>query len=185
MQNVRRVARMQRLSELASQFELLILACQLPGGGWGYSQQWALEPTCLALLALRLRSTADRARGLRFLENCQRSDGSWPGFEGDGEGSWATALAVLTLIRTGGNWRSVQRGCQWLLRVRGQESHWLARWRYRLFDTKVQFDPGKYGWPWTAGAASWVVPTAYSLMALRRAYGCCLTSPARERMVLG
>jgi hypothetical protein len=176
---------MRPLSELARQYEQLVLDLQLPCGGWGYSRQWAMEPTCLALLALRLRSTEDRARGLRFLESCQRADGSWPGFEGDEEGSWATALAVMALIRLGGDWESVQRGCQWLLRTRGQESHWLAKWRYRLFDKKVRFDPDKYGWPWTVGASSWVVPTAYSLIALRLAFGCCLIESARQRLERG
>src|SRR6185436_12749290 len=102
----------RRLSELTSQYEQRVLDLQLPSGGWGYSRQWALEPTCLALLALRLRSTADRAKGLQFLEGCQRVDGSWPGFEGDEEGSWASSLAIITLIRTGGDWGAVQRGCQ-------------------------------------------------------------------------
>ena len=176
---------MRRLSELASQYEQQVLDLQLPCGGWGYSRQWAMEPTCLALLALRFRAKADWVRGLRFLEGCQNADGSWPGFEGDDEGSWATALAVITLIRAGGDWESVQRGCQWLLGTRGQESHWLAKWRYRLFDNKVRFDPNKYGWPWTVGAASWVVPTSYALIALRLAFGCCLTDSARQRLDLG
>lgn len=176
---------MRRLSRLTSQYQQRVLDLQLPCGGWGYSRQWAMEPTCLALLALRLRSAADRAKGRRFLEDCQRADGSWPAFEGDDEGSWATALAVITLIRIGGNWRSVQRGCQWLLQTRGQESHWLSKWRYRLFDNKVRFDPDKVGWPWTVGAASWVVPTAYSLIALRLVFGCCWTGSAKQRVDLG
>ena len=97
----------------------------------------------------------------------------------------ATSLVVITFIRMGGDWATVQRGCQWLLRTRGQESYWLAKWRYRLFDNKVRFDPDKYGWPWTVGAASWVVPTAYSLVALRLAFGCCLPDSARLRLGLG
>jgi hypothetical protein len=185
MKNMGRAAKTRSLAELASHSEQVVLNHQLPCGGWGYSRQWALEPTCLALLALRLRPRAEGAKGLRFLESCQSPDGSWPGFEGDEEASWATSLAVITLIRMGGDWASVQRGCQWLLRIRGQESHWLAKWRYRLFDNKVRFDPDKYGWPWTVGAASWAVPTAYSLIALKLAFGCCLTDSARQRLELG
>jgi hypothetical protein len=176
---------MRSLAELASHCEQTILNLQLPCGGWGYPRQWAIEPTCLALLALRFRPNADCAKGLRFLENCQCPDGSWPGFEGDEQGSWMTSLAVITLIRLGGDWTLVQRGCQWLLRTRGQESHRLAKWRYRLFDNKVRFDPDKYGWPWTLGAASWIVPTAYSLIAVRLAFGCCLTALATQRLEQG
>jgi hypothetical protein len=76
----------------------------------------------------------------------------------------------------------VQRGVAWLLKVRGQESHLLAKWRYRLFDRHVRFDPNKYGWPWTQGAASWIVPTSYSLIALRLAFGCCLPPAVKERI---
>ena len=94
-------------------------------------------------------------------------------------------MAVIALIRLGGDWESVQRGCQGLLRTRGQECHWLAKWRYRLFDKEVRFDPDKYGWPWTVSAASWVVPTAYSLMALRLAFSCCVTDSAKQRLELG
>jgi hypothetical protein len=111
---------MRRLSELASQYEQMVLNLQLPCGGWGYTRQWTMEPTCMAVLALRFRAKGDRVRGLRFLEGCQNADGSWPCFEGDDEGSWATALAVITLIRAGGDWESVKRGCQWLLGTRGQ-----------------------------------------------------------------
>jgi hypothetical protein len=121
---------------------------------------------------------ANRKKGFKFLDSCQRPDGSWPAFQGDEEGSWATALAVIAHACLGGNWSRVQRGAAWLLEVRGQESHWLAKWRYRLFDRQVRFDPDKYGWSWTDGAASWVVPTSYSLIALRLAFGCCLPQRA-------
>ena len=175
---------MNSFHELANRCEKALLNCQLPCGGWSYgkSRQWATEPTALALLALRLRPGANCNKGATFLGSCQRPEGSWPAFEGDEEGSWATALAVIALARLGGNWSRVQRGAAWLLNVRGQESHWLAKWRYRLFDRQVRFDPDKYGWPWTEGAASWVVPTSYSLIALRLAFGCCLSPAVKERI---
>ena len=175
---------MNSFHELANRCEKALLNCQLPCGGWSYdkSRQWATEPTALALLALRLRPGANCNKGASFLRSCQRSDGSWPAFEGDEEGSWATALAVIALARLGGNWSRVQRGAAWLLNVRGQESHWLAQWRYRFFDRQVRFDPDKYGWPWTAGSASWVVPTSYTLIALRLAFGCCLPPAVKKRI---
>lgn len=110
MKNTGRTARTRSLSELTSHCEQVVLNHRLSCGGWGYSRQWALEPTCLALLALRLRQRAEVEKGLRFLESCQSPNGSWRGFEGDEEGSWASSLAVITLIRMGGDWTSVQRG---------------------------------------------------------------------------
>ena len=78
---------------------------QHPGGGWSYepaSTQAALEPTCLALLALRWDSSPARARGLQFLLGAQNPNGSWPAFSGDDqEGSGLTALAVIALINSG------------------------------------------------------------------------------------
>jgi Prenyltransferase and squalene oxidase repeat len=178
---------MNSFHQLANRCEKALLNCQLACGGWSYgkSRQWATEPTALALLALRVRPGANCRKGVAFLESCQRPDGSWPAFEGDEEGSWATALAVIALARVGGNWFRVQRGAASLLQVRGQESHWLTKWRYRLFDRQVRFDPDKYGWPWTNGAASWVVPTSYSLIALRLAFGCCLPLAVKERIQEG
>ena len=72
---------------------------ELSGGGWSYglaATQAALEPTCLALLALRWDSNLARALGLKFLLRMQNPDGSWPAFSGDdSEGSGLTALAVI------------------------------------------------------------------------------------------
>ena len=35
-------------------------------------------------------------------------------------------------------------------------------------DRNVRFDPDKYGWPWVAGSASWVIPTAFSIIAIKQ-----------------
>jgi len=32
----------------------------------------------------------------------------------------------------------------------------------------VRFDPDKFGWPWFSGTVSWVVPTAFALLAFKR-----------------
>jgi hypothetical protein len=85
---------MNSLHELASRCEQALTGRQLAGGGWGYcgSRQWALEPTSLALLALRVRPGVGCSKAVHFLESCQRPDGSWPGFQEDEDGSWATAV---------------------------------------------------------------------------------------------
>jgi hypothetical protein len=36
-------------------------------------------------------------------------------------------------------------------------------------DNKVQFDPAKFGWSWVSGTTSWVIPTAFALIALQQA----------------
>src|SRR6266700_2490778 len=73
---------------------------QLPSGGWAastLSKQAALEPACLAALALGLRS--DAAHPVQdFLLRVQNPNGSWPAFEGDDpDGAWVTSLAIIAL----------------------------------------------------------------------------------------
>lgn len=167
---------MNALHCLAEQYKAEILKRQLPEGGWSCfnSHQWCTETTCLCLLALRLEPISTCTKGVGLLSGCQNPNGSWPAFrDDDQEGSWVTALVVITLIRLGGDWKAIEGGLSWLLETKGQESHWLWKWRYRWIDRNVRFDPEKYGWPWTVGASSWVVPTSFSLIALRQAFTCC------------
>ena len=157
----------------------ILVKRRLPSGGWSFnlSDQWSTEMTALALLGLRLEGGSACAKGMELLLSQQNPDGSWPAFRGDApEGSWTTALAVLVLIRLNGGWSAVEKGMQWLLQERGRESEWFEKWRYRLLDRHVQFNPEKYGWPWCPGSSSWVVPTAYSLIALQH-YFCCSATP--------
>ncbi|PYV38739.1 MAG: hypothetical protein DMG06_24955 [Acidobacteria bacterium] len=135
---------MKGLRELADLCKQQILDRQLPGGGWGFGKnnQWATEPTCLALLALRLEPSTVYGQGLTFLLRCQNSNGSWPAFaDDDQEGSWVTALVVITLIRLTGDWKAVDCGVSWLLSRQGQESHWLMKWRYRTHRPKSAVQP--------------------------------------------
>jgi len=144
---------------------------QLPEGGWSYrlgAKQCATEPTALALLALPSDVDQCRQAAVRFLIRTQNRNGSWPAFPGDhGEGSGFTGLALYALTRAGVAGQVAIRALGWLLDARGLESHWLWRWKFRTTDRHVRFDPDKFGWPWMPGTVSWVVPTSYSLLALR------------------
>ena len=96
---------------------------QLPGGGWSYgpsSTQSALEPTCLALLALRRDSSPARMRGLEFLLGIENPNGSFPAFKGDErEGSGLSPLAVIALINNGEVAFQTKHGLEWLLNSQG------------------------------------------------------------------
>ena len=78
-------------------------------------------------------------------------------------------------------------GIQWLIDARGREANWLWRWKLRTFDNKVQFDPAKFGWSWVSGTTSWVIPTAFALIALQQARqrGYNRTAQLTERVDLG
>jgi len=143
------------------------------GGAWGYgTKQEATEPTSLALLALgacATRSSQELGGVVARLESWQKRDGSWPAFAGDdGEGSWATALAAITLAQLGGDSGRLTRALEWLLSARCREANWFWRWKLRAFDNKAQFDPAKFGWGWIPDTVSWVIPTAFALIALQQ-----------------
>src|SRR5207249_8630368 len=72
-----------------------------PDGGWGYQpdQPAHLEPTCLALLALRPHAGryADVvAKARAFLRECRQPDGSYRLDRGRQSAVWGTALALFT-----------------------------------------------------------------------------------------
>jgi len=168
-------------------------ANQKPSATWGYrgiqGNQDSVESTCFAILALHRQPTIDLAPAIQALLRLQNSDGSWPAFTGDEpEGCWTTALAALSLMAAappGMNWRA--RAIQWLLNSQGREADWLWRLKLRTIDNKVQFDPAKFGWSWVSGTTSWVVPTAFAMIALQQAWrrGYNETAQLTERVDLG
>lgn len=147
---------------------------QLPDGGWPFTSratQSAVEPTALALLALPSDLVGEREDAIRFLVHMQNANGSWPAFTGDDEGgSGFTGLALYALNRSSVQSIVSNRAVARLLQSRGWESHWLWKWKFRTTDRHVDFDPNKFGWPWIPETVSWVVPTAYSLLALKHAH---------------
>jgi hypothetical protein len=129
----------------------------------------ALEPTCLALLALRVQPSVSAT----VLLKAQRHDGSWGSFATDDEASGLTGLALLTLNTLGTFPDAASRAADWLLDAKGREASWIWKWKFRTTDTRVRFDPEKFGWPWGPGTCSWIVPTAFALLALKQNYPCC------------
>ena len=148
-----------------------LIANQKASGTWGHrGTQDSVESTCLAILALRRHPSTKLARATQAMLGLQNADGSWPAFTGDEpEGCWTTALAVLSLMGTGQGTKHLASGVQWLLNARGREANWLWRWKLRTFDNKVRFDPARFGWSWVSGTTSWVIPTAFALIALQQA----------------
>ena len=160
---------------------------QLPSGGWSFfsSEQASLEATCLAGLALGSASGGNAVSTLRFLKKSQLSDGGWPAFQGDSEGAWTTALALCALTVLNEISDASNRALRWLLEARGKEGHWFWRWKFKTADRNVRFDPDKYGWPWISGSASWVIPTAFSVIAIKQFTVCNRSEASENRIHLG
>jgi len=162
-------------------------ARRLPLGGWSYlnSSQTSVEATSLAAMALSSESSDASGSGIEQLLRLQRRDGGWPAFLGDSEGSWTTALALCTLNQMTDFASAREKGFHWLIAERGREAHWFWRWKFKTADRNVRFDPDKYGWPWISGSASWVIPTAFSVIAIKQFTACNRFAESEKRIHLG
>jgi hypothetical protein len=174
---------MPNVSQLARSLE----EQRLPLGGWSYlnSSQTSVEATALAAMALSSESSDASGSGIEQLLRLQRRDGGWPAFLGDSEGSWTSALALCALNQTTDFASAREKGFHWLIAERGREAHWFWRWKFKTADRNVRFDPEKYGWPWISGSASWVVPTAFSVIAIKQFTVCNRSEASEKRIHLG
>lgn len=123
------------------------------------------EDTALSLLALRYSGGDPHS-----LLGTQHRSGAWSALPNiEPLSAFHTALALLAIrpFQTTSVRRAAERAFEWLSELRGIESHWLWKWKFRLFDKQVRFDPLKSGWPWVPGTVSWVAPSALSILAFR------------------
>ena len=167
----------------------LILANQNGDGGWGAvaGKQSNTEVSALALLALRSIS-ADAApridKAQNWLSQRQQADGSWPLNDSAKGASWATALAMIALNEAPAlSERAVKAG-QWLLQQEGGKPGLLAK--LVLFVSRQKqasrLNLDLIGWPWTAGNFSWVEPTSYCMIALKKLKQKLPAEPFQERI---
>jgi uncharacterized protein (DUF362 family) len=140
-----------------------------PEGGWGYTlgQPAHPEPTCLALLALSLdaeRFATMIAEGRAVLQANAAADGSYRLRRGREEAVWPTALVLFVRSALAFPPADVQLTASRLLGLRGcvpDEDPELAETH--------DIDCRLVGWPWAEDNFSWVEPTAWACLALRRA----------------
>jgi hypothetical protein len=155
----------------------ILLDAQNADGGWGSTKgrRSNTESTSFALMALEsLNSKAfdqQTDAGLKWLVQYQRDDGSWSFNDAASkQSSWTTPLAVLALLSFQNQTQRTSRAVKWILAEEGRKPGWLASllFRWSLGRKTVELDPYLSGWSWTPGAFSWVEPTSYCLMALKK-----------------
>jgi Prenyltransferase and squalene oxidase repeat len=154
----------------------LLLSAQNRDGGWGAvkGKRSNTESTSFALMALKSLEGKpfDRqtAAGLKWSIQHQGDDGSWSLNDASKQSSWTTPIAVLALLPFQDQREHVLRGAKWVLTQEGRKPGWVASLLVRLSLVKkmTELDPYLSGWSWTPGAFSWVEPTSYSLMALKK-----------------
>ncbi len=153
-----------------------LIASQNRDGGWGAQPGRAsgTEITALATLALGCLDTpASRASatyGVGWLAALQHADGGWPVSARVDDGSWATTLGVLALDALGREPERAVRGARWLLRRTPRTLGVAVSLLHRFAPSAlaVRLNPDLKGWAWTADATSFVEPTCYALLALKR-----------------
>ena len=143
----------------------LLIAAAAESGGWGYhaGRSSRIEPTCWALLAL----SDDRPPALelephwRFLARCQRPSGLLVESPELPPNLAFNGLAALTLQhRSGAVGAAVPALLAALVRHAGLQVPQSPNFRQ---------DNSLRGWPWIDGTFSWTEPTAWILLALKRA----------------
>jgi len=154
----------------------ILLNGQNPDGGWGAvaGKKSNTEVTALALLALRSNplGPAERAarRAEKWLIERQNADGSWPLNESLKAPSWSTALAMIALSAVADARDRLVKAGNWALEQEGSKPGILAQLILALsFQKKaVHLNEDLVGWSWTPVSFSWVEPTSYFLVALKK-----------------
>ncbi|MBZ5607453.1 MAG: terpene cyclase/mutase family protein [Acidobacteriia bacterium] len=156
---------------LESRLEFL-RATQNADGGWGYfpgKHSW-MEPTTYAMLALHGTPGSDALldRAWRLVRSWQLPDGSVRPGAGIEGGTWVTAHAVTLACLRGVHDSNVSRSVDWMLHVVGAEHNPAMRAASYFHMLKTKLDVSHQGWPWRNGNASWIEPTAHTLVALKK-----------------
>jgi hypothetical protein len=137
---------------------------------YGYDAAGAGSPEVTAICALAFRAHGRLQRmhqSLRWLSDAQADDGSVRACGLAVDACWPTGLAVLAWASaaTGppdkgleNSARAAEKGVGWIL---GHQGETMAR------EPSLGHDTSLAGWAWVQGTHSWVIPTAFNLLALK------------------
>ena len=169
----------------------LLSRSQNSDGGWGSvaGKGSNTEATALALLALRSLGGHDIAtqKAGQWLADRQNSDGSWP-LSGMTKGSsWSTALALIALSESADQRDRIVKAGNWVLEQEGSKPGILANLILALsFEKKiVHLNEDLIGWSWTPHSFSWVEPTSYFILALKKIKSHLPAKTVHERVEQG
>jgi hypothetical protein len=170
---------LQSPANMIEQGVRILLEQQNLDGGWGSVKGRVsnTESTAFAVLALESLTRKDLAQriraGLGWLTRHQQIDGSLPLNDLTPGGSWSTGVGLLCLSSFHEFRDRALRAASWALGQEGSHPGWLASLFISLAPDQetIKLNPDLKGWPWTAGSFSWVEPTSYFLIALKKLRG--------------
>jgi hypothetical protein len=169
----------------------LLSRSQNSDGGWGSvaGKGSNTEATALAVLALRSLGGHDIAtqKAGQWLAERQNSDGSWPLSSTTKGSSWSTALALIALSESADQRDRVVKAGNWVLEQEGSKPGILANLILALsFEKKiVHLNEDLIGWSWTPHSFSWVEPTSYFILALKKIKSHLPAKTVHERVEQG
>jgi len=167
-----------------------LLEKQNPDGGWGSQtgKRSNTESTSLAIAALKTltedRAADNRKRAIDWLVGRQNKDHSWPLSEITQVGSWTTALAITALSDNPEHSGRAVDAARWLLEQKGSKPGILAEiilWAIGRSNTN-QLNKDLIGWSWVPNSFSWVEPTSYALIAVKKLRARLTGANADERI---
>ncbi len=151
-----------------------LFSAQNSDGGWGWTKGKNSSTECTSLAVLALAALNDNnqtiaiRQGLDWLIRRQSEQGSWTLNDSVATPSWATALAILALNPWPQYHPLVLKAGKWVLTQEGKTPGLLANLLLSFQKQSVTLNEDLVGWPWIAGTFSWVEPTSYCLIALKR-----------------
>jgi len=167
-------------AEAIDQLRRALLASRNSDGGWGYhaGKHSRLEPTAWALLALAEDPAADTTSALvEVLARWQRPDGLLTCVPSAPPNLAFNGLATIALLHAAHAHPDLAlidpllgRLLRGIVAIKGSTFSLAQRaflWLVPSATTSQQ-DNDLRGWPWVEGTFSWVEPTAWCLLALKR-----------------
>jgi hypothetical protein len=172
----------------------ILLTSQNPDGGWGAlaGKRSVTEITALTLMALQAAHHGNAEelalrKGEEWLIKRQNADGSWPFSDSLKASSWSTAWAMIALSESGQFEERLAKAGKWALEQEGSKPGILANLILALaFQKKaVHLNEGLIGWSWTPNSFSWIEPTSYFLLALKKTKRLLASKIVEERIRQG
>jgi Prenyltransferase and squalene oxidase repeat len=170
-----------------------LIGLQNRDGGWGAAEgrRSNTEATSLALSALHAAGESaanDRVlRAALWLAERQNPDGGWRLNDVATAGSWTTALAIIALSGFPEHGERVSRAARWLVAQEGSKPGILAKlilWATGKSNIN-RLNNDLVGWSWVPNSFSWVEPTSYAILALKKVKASLAENSAHQRIQEG